>query len=214
VVIAPGTRKRSNEVTMQDPSGEITPNEIHIALRNYWHETISRDEAFRRLEGRDLPPERRSAVENTIPDGETRHFLTFYGGAFREYVAFPDEPAKLLLILPIRQKEENKFEVPVPVTSERTSDGRIRNIVGIDFEEYQFTDGTLVENGTPRETFEFVEGPTELVVDVSFVSPAGPELEREKHPGGGGCCGACEWVHSALDIHCADWLCCLGTCAQ
>jgi len=31
---------------------------------------------------------------------------------------------------------------------------------------------------------------------------------------GSDCCGACEWVHSALKIHRLDWLCCLGGCGE
>jgi hypothetical protein len=40
----------------------------------------------------------------------------------------------------------------------------------------------------------------------------GTQFEQREASGAGWCCDACEWVHSTLDIHCADWLCCIGTC--
>jgi hypothetical protein len=71
--------------------------------RNYWYETISRKEALRRLKNRKLHPPIRAEIESKIPE-QTRHFLTFKNGAFREYADFGKRGAKLLLILPMEKK--------------------------------------------------------------------------------------------------------------
>ena len=182
---------------------------VPITLTDYWYETISQEEALRRLAGRrHLDPQTRSRIEQQIPQ-QTQHFLTFLGNAFREYVDFGQGVAHLLLMLPM-EKKDNKCVVVVPIHREQGPDGRIRPLFGLDLEEYEFRDSKLIENGLPRETFQHATKPIQLQLDITFVEASG------NIPLAGGpdnwCCDSCEWVHSALDIHCADWLCCLGGC--
>jgi hypothetical protein len=202
---AVGVRSQASRAIAQEPSTPTAsaPLVVSIPLQNYWQETITRDEALKRLEGRNLDPERRAAIAKEIPD-ETKHYLTFVESGFREYVDRGDGIAKLLLLLPL-EKKGDKWVVIVPIhNSERHEDGRIRLISGIELHEFEVVGGKLVENGKARETFRYSAGPINLPVDAEFIIA--------DHPGGNWCCDACEWVHSALDIHCADWFCCIGTC--
>ena len=181
---------------------------VPVLLRDYWHESISREEAIGRLRGRPgLEQDAQRRLEERIPP-ETDHYLTFHGDAFREYVKFSDhEVGHLLLILPLRH-EDDRWVVPVPIYhSERRGDGRTRPLVGIEEHEFWRDGEGLVGEGLRKDTFRFETGPTRLMLDVSFATP----VKEDRHPHDG-CCGACEWVHSALDIHCADWICCLGFC--
>ena len=72
---------------------------LSVALYDYWQETITRDEAVRRVDERDLSWERRERVVARIPD-RAEHLLTFHN-AFREYLLIGGV-AKLILALPVR----------------------------------------------------------------------------------------------------------------
>ena len=69
---------------------------VAITLRDYWHETITRDEALRRIESREIEPKRRAEIIKEIPK-RTEHFLTFDNGALREYAFSGEGTAALLL---------------------------------------------------------------------------------------------------------------------
>jgi hypothetical protein len=195
-----------------------SPLIVPITLRDYWYETISREEALRRLASRNLDPKTRTETEIRIPP-QTQHFLTFHGGAFREYADFGDGAASVLLILPIIENYNGtKFKLVAPVCrSERQADGRIVQFSGIEFHQYEGINGTLFENGIPIKEFQFSQGPTGLHVDVSFV--VSMKMRGTDDPGavpnllgGLSCCLNCEWLHSVLGIHNLDPICCLGTC--
>lgn len=169
---------------------------VPVTLKEYWYEDISRGEALRRLDGRNLDPKTRVDIEQNIPE-LSRHFLTFEGTLFREYLDRRDgSPANLLLILPMKLGV-NSFIIQGPVDNDRLS--------GIARSEFTFDlTKQLFENGVARQ-FTYSSELVELNLDVSFVIPA-PEPERSL------CCRACEWVHSQLDIHELDPICCLGCC--
>lgn len=186
----------------QDPLASLI---VPIKLQNYWHETITKQEGVRRLKARNLDSQTFERLRKEIPP-KTEHYLTFHGGAFREFVDFGDRVAQLVLLLPVEHKDKT-FVVSLPVDRERFPDGRVRDIRGMGFSEFTAKDGRLLENGTARDSFGFSKGPMEITLDVSFVAP-----RLTKHPKSGRCCRACEWVHSKLDIHGADRFCCLGLC--
>ena len=173
-----------------------------VTLRDYWVETITRKEALRRLATRDIDDERRIKIERSIPP-QTEHYLTFDKNVFREYAYSGSGTAALLLQLP-GYRARNLFVVIVPLL--RSMDGK-RAMYGYDFHSYGGKNGKLLENDVHRPTFRHSREPVILPLNVSFVqpSPRPPSLSFA-------CCEACEWVHSALDIHCADWICCLFQC--
>jgi hypothetical protein len=192
---------------------------VQVVLEDYWYESIPREEAFSRLRTRDLRPTLASEIEADIPD-KTEHFLSFHGDAFREYAKFSDEEhAWLMLFLPLVH-EDHHWKVVVPLHPARRGAGSEEpGRFGIDIHDFHAEGGQLFENGEPRDSFELILGPTVLTVNASFVDP--PQVARpgegggpsdQGHPGGGRCCRACEWVHSKLSVHCADGLCCLGSC--
>ena len=179
---------------------------VPVVLPEYWHETISRKEALRRLEGRDIERKTRAKIVKDIPD-QTEHFLTFDDGAFREYAYSGRGTAALLLLLPLHT-QGNSFMVFVPIHhSDHFPSGADRHFIGIDTHIFKRFGGKLFENGVHRPTFRYSTKAVTLPLDVSFAAPM-----RRRRTTNFSCCGACEWVHSTLDIHCADRLCCLGTC--
>jgi hypothetical protein len=184
------------------------PYTVPVTIHNCWWEEISREEAIRRLEQRSLDPARERGIRSQIPE-LTRHYLTFEDNAFREYVDPNDRPAELLVLLPLTRRGD-LHEVIVPIyESETYPDGRVKHISGIDIHRYDLTKGKLIENDVERDTFRFSEEPVELELNIAFLSTDRSEAAREAS---GWCCDSCEWFHSQLDIHCADWLCCLGSC--
>lgn len=203
------------EETASERSSEHSRLVVPITLRDYWYEAISKEEALRRLATRKIDSQIRTQTENEIPE-RTLHFLTFNGGVLREYAQFGNGVASLLLMLPLEKKEDSYVVVMPVYNSEQMENGRTRRLSGIELHEFTSLGGKLLENGIPRPTFHYSEGPTELKVDVSFVTAGERRREGEVFlpPRSGLCCRACEWVHSALDIHRVDWLCCLFTCGE
>jgi len=189
------------------PRSQNEPLVVSISLVDFWHETISRREAMRRLETRSLEPKRRREIERDIPD-RTEHFLTFRDGAFREYAYSGRGTAALLLMLPMQQ-DGNRFAVYGPVAPEgnRMSGPRFFCRMGISL--FSVSRQKLFENGDLRSTFRYSRGPLTLPLDVSFASPGRVQTRHNFS-----CCGACEWVHSALDVHWADAICCLASCGS
>jgi hypothetical protein len=177
---------------------------VRVPLENFWVETISRDEAIRRLNGRQLPDSERKRIQAAIP-AVTQNYLVFRDGVFKEYVTFGNGPSELVLMLPA-QKTANGYDVIVTLyDSERTKSGHVRHVRGIEVHRFTERGATLFENDAPRPSFRRSTGTAELQVNTALLfSPVAIPI--------GICCGACEWVHSALDIHCADWACCLGRC--
>jgi hypothetical protein len=182
-----------------------TPAEtVSVTLGEHWVETISRGEALQRLATRNLPENVRDRIARVIPE-TTAHYLVFTDRTFREFIAPSNDTARLLLLLPIK-RSDSAHDVIVPVyDSERTVTGHVRHLRGVEVHRFENRNGVLFENGMARDTFRLSRAPTSINVDASF-------LRANAHPGGNWCCDACEWVHSKLDIHCADWLCCLGFC--
>src|SRR5687768_7545058 len=106
------------------------PNTSHIItiqLMNYWHETITRKEAERRLATRQLDDKTLRDFERDIPD-VAHHYLTFTRTMFREFVSLDVRPAIMLLTLPLRVRA-GKHVVAIPVMGERR-DGRMRRVFG------------------------------------------------------------------------------------
>ena len=165
---------------------------LPVRLARGWHETIQRDEAIRRLRTQNLPAERHREIEAEIPL-RTEHYLTFDDRVFREYVQLGDDPAILLLMLGGVARGET-FVTALPMLGGR------RQYKRHDFHEAQ---GVLHENRVAKPMFRRLEEPVELRLDVSFVRPGA----MMRCP-----CRICYWVHSVLDIHEIDWLCCLGAC--
>jgi hypothetical protein len=179
---------------------------VPITLENYWYEEISRDEALRRLENRNASQEKLDVAETVFENTDViRHYLTFTN-TLREFADYRGGVTNPVLKLPLGERAENEFTLIVPVVGERLASGDVRPRVGIDMHEYNFADGIFVENGVPKEGFQLVEGPTELRVDASLLQPGGDPDQFSI------CCVACEIVHSDLDIHDADPLCCFGDC--
>lgn len=171
---------------------------VPVKLNDYWFEEITREEALRRLDSRNLSPEERAQIEPDIPE-RSRHYLTFEGPQFREYLDWGDGVSNLLLILPMK-REGNTCSVEGFIDNE-TFIGLARTVFTMDIQKNQlFEDGGLVP-------FTHSTEEVEITLDVSFVIP-GPEPEPERNR----CCRACEWVHSRLNIHWADPICCLFCC--
>ncbi len=184
------------------PEGRPT---VLVTVDEGWHEQIPRGLAVERLNSRPLASVERQRIADTIPE-VTHTYLTFAGRAFREYVDFGEGFAHIALFLPMEVTEEG-YRVIVPIyRSQRFSDGRRQNLIGIDEHLFGLEREQLVQNGKERPTFEPIREPVALRVEATMLMP------DRGHPGGSVCCDACEWVHSGLDIHCADWLCCLGCC--
>lgn len=205
VLTACGQYGAKQPITYQPPEtgGTSAPKgTVAVTLNQYWVETISREEALKRLATRHLAPELLETISRQIPD-VTEHYLIFTDRTFREFAAPSHDSARLLLLLPVK-REEPAYDVVVPLyDSEHTANGHVRHVRGVEVHQFENRNGVLFENGVARQTFRLSQAPTTINVDISFLAT---------HPGGSWCCNACEWVHSALDIHCADWLCCLGCC--
>lgn len=169
---------------------------VPITLKQYWYEDITKAEAIRRLDGRNLDPETRAEIERDIPE-RSRHYLTFEAPFFREYLDWGDGVASLILLLPMKVGVNN-FVVQGFVDKSGIS-GVWRSEFTVDLQK------GLFENGKPVP-FNYSNEPVQLNFDVTFVVPE-PEPERPRCS-----CRACEWVHSLLGIHWADPLCCLGCC--
>ncbi len=167
---------------------------VPITLKEYWYEDITKEEALRRLDGRNLDPKTRAEIEKNIPE-RSRHYLTFEAPFFREYLDWGDGVASLILLLPMKVGV-NSFVVQGFVDKPGMS-GVGRSEFSFDMQRKLSEDGKAVP-------FDYSSEPTQLNLDVAFVIPA-PEPERCS-------CRACEWVHSVLNIHWADPLCCLGCC--
>lgn len=183
------------------PKGHST---VDVTLEAGWHEPVTRSMAVERLRSRPLRDDDRRRIEENIPE-LTHHYLTFAGRAFREYVDFGEGFAHVALFLPM-EPVEGGYRVIVPMyRSERYPDGRQKNLIGIDEHIFHVDGEQIIENNVARSTFEPIREPVQLQVETTM-------LRAEAHPEGSICCDACEWVHSGLDIHCADWLCCLGCC--
>src|SRR5438309_1703507 len=128
----------------QAVGGPMEPIKVGVTLREYWVEAISREEALRRLAKRRLNPELRKRIEERIPR-ETKHYLTFHDKTFREYADFGEGFTSLLLTLPMEEKD-SVFTVIVPIRgSERRDDGRIRQLFGIELDEFVVSGVTLIE---------------------------------------------------------------------
>ena len=80
---------------MADAGTSASPPAMPVTIHNCFWEDIPREEALARLERRSLDAETRRRIEDNIPE-LTRHYLTFEGRAFREYVEPNDRPAELL----------------------------------------------------------------------------------------------------------------------
>ena len=179
---------------------------VKVTLRNYWHETILKTEALRRLKGRRLRARVHDEIAKDIPD-RAEHYLTFEANMLREYVTLGRGPTFLLLLLPIR-RDGNKAILEIRSGARRHGARQVqsgRRVLGRR-DEFHISGETLIENDIPREVFRRYPGPKSLDVDVSFISPEPTQMRLRCS------CGLCEWVHSMLDIHWADCLCCLGTC--
>jgi hypothetical protein len=174
----------------------MEPLLVPITLKEYWYEDISKEEAMKRLDSRNLDPETRAEVEKDIPD-HSRHFLTFEPPFFREYLLWDDGVAALVLLLPMKVGV-NSFIIQGFVDRAGVS-GVGRSEFTIDLQR------KLFENGKPVP-FTYSDEPAQMNLDASFLVPV-PEPERFRCS-----CRACEWVHSRLNIHWADPLCCLGCC--
>jgi hypothetical protein len=190
---------------MQEAVGlDVKRHIIQVTLTNYWHETISRDEAVRRLETRNLPTERKARILSGIPE-RTEHYLAPHGNGLLEYVDCGEGFARLLLILKLQKGPNGTLLV-----GSRHGDGK-RHV-------HETKDGVLVENGVPRPSFRFAADPIALSVDASFLDPGLPPtpiyMRTQKHPtpGQSVCCDMCEWVHSVTDYHEYDADCCVGGC--
>jgi hypothetical protein len=194
---------KSRSAAESRPQGE--PLVVTISLVNYWHETIERREAIRRLRTRALEPKRQREIERDIPE-RTEHFLTFSDGAFREYAYSGRGNAALVLMLPVL-RDGTSFAVFGPVSPGGERQNGPRYFCGMGISVFTMPRGRLFENGDLRPTFRFSKGPLTLPLDVSFTSPGRRQVRHNFS-----CCGACEWVHSALDVHWADPLCCLASC--
>jgi hypothetical protein len=175
---------------------------VVVPLRTAWRERIDRKEALRRLAARPLTAGRRKRIADSIP-GVIDHYLTF-GNGFREFMRVGDKPARVLLMLPTRRVDRNTVDVACPMLqSEKPPSGRIRYLTALELHRFRERKGILHEDGVSLRPFKRIRD-VYLPVDVSFLR-AEP---KPGHPGGSLCCDLCEIVHSILDIHHVDWLCC------
>jgi hypothetical protein len=178
------------------------PTSIPVPLPDCWHETIDHKEAMRRLSTRALTEDRRNEIAEQIPD-VLDHYIVFANG-FREYIRIGQQPARLLLMLPTRKISDSAYELACPMLLSQVSrSGKPRYFTTFELHRFESKRGALFEDGRKLPGFKRVQGVT-LPVDVMFLrAEPGPG-----HPGGSSCCDACEFVHSLLDIHGVDWLCC------
>jgi hypothetical protein len=188
---------------------------VTLTLRNYWYESISKDEAHRRLSTRNkISEDERSMIEANLQN-KIDHYISFDDHVFREYAGFENDVARLLLILQLRKRGDSTYEVFLPVYGSSHPDGRKQRFSGIITNEYKIANQKFVENGQIKDSLRFFGGPKEINLDVSFVEanirddvPESRSLRRAPVS----CCRLCEIVHSILDVHWADNLCCLGGC--
>jgi hypothetical protein len=176
----------------------------------FWRESISREEARRRLASRGIADEgRRARIEAAIPE-TTDHIMSFSGGWLREYVTFDNQPLSFLLLLMPYEERDGWYELAVPLAGEDPhAPGRI--LYGVDLHRFKKGPlGELMQEGKTKDSFNWVDESIVLTIDARFMYPEGA---LEAHPGGTLCCDACEWVHSTFEfLHCVDSWCCLGTC--
>src|SRR5258708_7717418 len=163
---------------MSLPERRREPLLVQVVLGRHWYEPISRAEAKRRLAGRHLDKATIRRVERGLPS-VVHHYLSFAGGALREYAQFDDQPAKLLLMLKIVEYGKRKVTVAVPVYGDRRPDGRMKRISGIDLHEYEVAGKRLIENGVARPAFKLSQDPKGVLVGASFLSP---QPVRAAHP--------------------------------
>jgi len=183
-------------------SSVATPSTVPVALPECWHETITRAEAMRRLKTRNLDKEKERRIAQSIPP-TLEHYIVF-GNGFREYIRADDAPARLLLMLPTRNRASSVWELPCPMLlAQRSRSGHARYFTTFELHRFEAQRGVLHEDGRALPSFKRVRGVV-LPVDIEFLSAA-PGIG---HPGGSRCCDACEFVHSIFDIHDVDWLCC------
>lgn len=183
---------------------------VSMEIQDYWHETITKEEAVRRLNSRELDAATRAEIESEIPQ-QTEHYVTFNHGAFREYIEFPDGTSMMLLLLPAFASEDGaKYKLATPVfTSNADPSGSSRSQIGFEIHEYEDRDGALYEDGQLVPPLQFHRGPRKIDLDVTFI------VSQTSHAQGitrGACCRACEWVHSIFRIHSVDRICCAGGC--
>jgi hypothetical protein len=178
---------------------------VPVVLESYWHEVITQEEAFRRLAGRDLSAPQRARAESHIPK-ETQHYLVFSEGHLYEYVDLGEGYARVLLLLPAHAVQSDTWIVRIPLYGqENTDSGSMSSVIGIALHEFrEGGDGRLYENGQLRDTFRLGAEPVSLMIDANFLQPPPPAMRRASEE----CLLLCEWVHSMLGIHYADFLCC------
>jgi hypothetical protein len=205
-----GARPETRRGRTPAHSAALASQIITVTLHDYWCETISKQEALRRLRDRShLTSAVRVDIAKRIPN-RTRHYLTFHGNAFREYADLGNGRGFLMLVLPLIRDRKTPSKVKVIAPAYRNhvnADGSIESTSRIDLHQYHSTRGILFEDGRPRPTFRYSSKPVSLPIDTTFIAPP-----RSVGVGPAECCSACEWLHSVLRIHDLDSICCMGVC--
>jgi hypothetical protein len=205
ILVPSAAAPQPRRITASDPEGPSHHQTVTVTLTEYWVETITREEALRRLALRPLDPVRRAKIERQIPL-VTRHYITSHGNAFLEFADFGNGFAHTMLILradrirPDAQFPNGHLLVYGPDISANSIVTHV----------YAAKNGVLEENGVLKPAFTFSTTRIDLQVETTFIDPSfDPSMMNYIS-----CCDACEWVHSLLDIHGVDWLCCLGCCGS
>jgi hypothetical protein len=158
---------------------------LSVRLHDYWHETITRDEALRRLDRRELGSERRARIEAEIPD-VAEHFFTFHR-VFREYLSLPDGVTKLILALPLRRDHDVYHVVAPMLQATRLGNEPKPQPAMIEFLPFRSVDGILHAADEPLTGFKFHRGPLYIHLDATpFVPSADEKLPIEDTNGNGG----------------------------
>lgn len=190
----------NTNITEVDP-----PNILLVNLTEYFIENISKAEAIRRVNSRPIDPIIKEFIIKNLPDN-TPHYIVFRNGLLLEFATLRDNETFLMLKLPYTTPPgtTNAYEVKVPLAG------------CSDKSTFSTSDGQLYENGTLRPSFQFSTERVQLQVNTNALlwngandpQPIALPCEYAPDPIMCLCKLACEYVHSTLDIHWADGICC------
>lgn len=171
---------------------------------SHYRENISREEAIRRINARPIAPDIKRFLIERLPDN-TPHYILFKNGLFLEFATLEPGANESFLMLEMPYTTPpgttNIFEVKMPLTA--CSDKSTFSIG---------PNKDLLENGAVRPSFRFSTARVRLRVNINVIDWTGNNNRfpclNAPDPVLCFCKLACEYVHSQLDIHWADPICC------
>lgn len=170
---------------------------LSVTHNEYFIEKITRAEAIRRLDEHELDSLVRQFIIENLPD-TTYHYLVFKDSLFFEYITFGDEIISYRTLkthAPVIGADSFLVQIPV--------DSCLRNSLFV-----KDKNGKLIEDGVSKSPpFSYSRNKTTLLISTE---PLFRELPCSvtSDPIGCLCKLACYYVHSQLNIHWLDGICC------